>query len=374
MYQPGVDSLHLFSKELPLVRGDILPNTVRALSSALLLNTQDLAEETVTGVSLMTVGLGLSHTQAWENTSVAASFDYTHLGPTLSILPTNLEFDQPFTGKNGQLIFRHKTSPTGIFKAYVNTSQNKFKILYPSNADVQQDQPIALKNNHLFTQLSYREVLNDRWALFIGGGFTKNQDNIHSDFSLLEDEYAIQGKIRWSFHWSDHIVLKFGGEGLNSLWQETFTDETEQVFPTEVSESFGAGFVESDIYFNRKWVARFGIRGERSTLLNKWNIAPRASIAYQISSNSQFSFASGQFYQTPENTLFRFTQALDFEQANHFMLNYQHIKNNRTFRIEAYRKNYQNLVRFDPEQPWISDNSGHGHAQGIDVFYRIKNP
>lgn len=344
----------------------------QALSSALLLNTQDVAEETITGVSLMTVGAALSHTQAWENTSLAVSHDYTNLAPTLAVLPSNTEFENPFTNNSSQFIFRHKTSKTGIFKAYANINSSKFSLYMPDYADVRGEQLIALKNNNLFTQLSFQEILNDKWSMFIGGGFSKNKDSIRSNFALRQEDYAAQTKVKFSYHMNDHVVFKFGGEGIKSLAQESFTDTNSETVGGDLSETFAAGFVESDIYFNRKWVARIGVRSERSGLLNRWNVAPRFSVAYQINDVSQFSFASGKFFQTPVNELLRYTQDLKFEQANHFILNYQRIKNRRTLRIEAYHKGYKNLVRFDPQQPWITENSGDGYARGIDIFYRDK--
>ena len=330
----------------------------QALSSALLLNTQDVAEETITGVSLMTVGASLSHTQAWENTSIAISHDYLNLAPTLAVLPSNTEFEDPFTNNSSQFIFRHQTSETGIFKAYANVNGGKFSLYMPDYADVRNNQLISIQNNNIFTQLSFQEILNDKWSMFIGGGFSKNKDHIRSNFALHQDQYAAQSKVRFSYHLNDHMVFKFGGEGIKSLAQESFTDTNNETFGGDLSETFAAAFLESDLYFTRKWVARIGVRTERSGLLDRWNVAPRFSVAYQVNNASQFSFASGQFFQTPVNELLRYTQDLDFEQASHFIFNYQRIKNKRTFRIEAYYKGYKDLVRFDPQQPWLTQNDG----------------
>ena len=68
---------------------------------------------------------------------------------------------------------------------------------------------------------------------------------------------------------------------------------------------------------------------------NKANIAPRLSLAYKTGQYSQVSLAVGQFYQTPEKNYLYLNQHLDFELANHLILNYQIIKNDRTFRVEG---------------------------------------
>ncbi len=69
--------------------------------------------------------------------------------------------------------------------------------------------------------------------------------------------------------------------------------------------------------------------------------------------------------------LLRVAPDLKSEKAKHFILNYQMMKNKRTFRIEAYWKQYKDLVRFDPERIYFPDayhNTGDGYARGIDVF------
>ena len=344
----------------------------QALSSALLLNTQDLATENITSVSLMTVGLGLAHTQAWENTSISISGDYTNLGPTVSVLPTNVEFEKPFQGTTGQFNFRHKPNETAMLKAFVSVNSNDFGIHMPDPTDVKQTSLIALNNKNLFSQISYKDILSDRWSVFVGAGFTKNQDAIQSDFELNVEQQSTQSKVRFLFDASDHVILKFGGEFIHSEWTEQYKDYDGAVFQTFLNENYSALFTEADIYITRKLVARAGARAEYSNVLDAYNFAPRFSIAYELRDDEQISFATGQFYQNPNNDLMRFSQNLDFERADHYILNYQCIKNKRTFRVEAYYKNYENLVRFDAQQPWITDNLGDGYARGIDVFFRDK--
>jgi len=344
----------------------------QALSSALLLNTQDLATETISSISLMTVGGGLAHTQAWEKTSLAVGFDYTNLAPYTKLMPANLNFEKPFEGKNGQVIFRHKTSETGLLKAFVNVSNNQFALETPNVLDVTKNTLLSINNSNYFGQLSYQEILNDRWSLFVASGLSKNEDHIDADFNLDKKEYTLQSKTRLTYDWNDHIVLKMGGEFIHSNWEEQFTDQNREVFNSQVKESFSAAFTEANLYFTRKLVARAGIRAEHSNFLNQSNLAPRFSIAYQIKKNEQVSLAAGQFYQTPENELLRYHNNLNFERANHYILNYQIEKNQRTFRAEVYYKDYNNLVKFDNVKPWLNNNLGSGYAKGVDIFYRDK--
>ncbi|MEL6945776.1 MAG: TonB-dependent receptor, partial [Bacteroidota bacterium] len=292
--------------------------------------------------------------------------------PYNKLLPTNLNFEKPFEGKNGQVIFRHKTSETGLLKAYVNIANNQFALQTPNRLDVTQTTLLSMNSDNYFGQFSYQEVLGDRWSLFIASGLSKNEAQIDADFGLNTEEYAIQSKTRLTYDWNDHIVLKMGGEFIHSNWEERFTNERATTFNSQVKENFSAAFTEADIYFTRKLVARAGIRAEHSSFLNENNIAPRLSIAYQLGKNEQVSLAAGQFYQTPENELLRYHNQVNFERANHYILNYQIEKNQRTFRAELYYKDYDNLVKFDAANPWLNDNTGSGYARGVDIFYRDK--
>lgn len=344
----------------------------QALSSALILNSQDLAPSTTTGLSLMTVGLSAAHTQRWENTSLSATGTYTNLVPYIAIAPDqNMKWDKPYQGYNGQVIFRHKTSETGIFKLHADVSRGWFELQYPMASDVNQLNNLSLDNINYYINSSYKDILNEKWSFFAGLAYTHNVDDVEmvNDFSLLTTEQSLQGKVTLTNYINDKISLKFGGEYLKNDFDEDFENETNQ-FLSDLDEHYAAGFVESDIYFSRKFVMRLGGRLEHSALLDKWNLAPRVSLAYKTGDYSNVSFAYGKFYQTPENEQLKYNRFVDFEAADHYMLNYQVIKDTRTFRIEGFVKNYRDLIKYDPEAQWNSDNSGDGFARGIDVFYR----
>ena len=64
---------------------------------------------------------------------------------------------------------------------------------------------------------------------------------------------------------------------------------------------------------------------------------------------------------------------LHSEKATHLILNYQYEIENRIFRVELYKKWYNNLVKYTSENnpdPSTYNNTGSGSAQGIDLFWR----
>jgi len=125
---------------------------------------------------------------------------------------------------------------------------------------------------------------------------------------------------------------------------------------------------------------KLGVRGEHSSFLANSNLAPRIALAYKSSEKGQFSLAYGDFYQNPLAESLKFDSNLDFEKTSHYILNYQYLSDGKTFRAEAYYKDYDALVKFDTEMPQFDsefNNLGNGYASGIDIFWRdnksIKN-
>ncbi|MFC2126005.1 TonB-dependent receptor, partial [Bacteroidota bacterium] len=97
------------------------------------------------------------------------------------------------------------------------------------------------------------------------------------------------------------------------------------------------------------------------------------SLAYKTGDYSNISLAYGQYQQATNDDLLRIANNVGNEKSSHYILNYQYIKQGRTFRIEGYYKQYHNLVKYDPlnmYDPSTYNNTGEGYAQGIDIFWR----
>ena len=342
----------------------------QALSSALILNSTDLATETSTGISLMSIGGGLSHTHAWEKTSVSLSANYMNLGPYINLVPQEREWERPFSGGDAQLILRHKTSETGMLKLHTNYSSSGLKFGYADLIDIGQTNSLKLLSGNFYLNSTYKEALGDKWSLMTGFSYSKDDRRVEELFFVESDDQTTQGKITLTNYTTDNVTLKFGIEHLYNVFDEQFIGRDERNFESRLEENYSAAFMESDIYFSRRLAAKVGVRLERSGLLDAWNTAPRLSLAYRVGLKSQISLAYGKFYQTPVNELLKFNQNIGFENATHYIANFQHIKNDRIFRIEGYYKQYDNLVKYPSSTQWQSNNNGDGFARGIDVFFR----
>lgn len=352
----------------------------QALSSALILKSQDLAEDTRTAINLMVLGLGGSHTQKWENSSLAFEGGYYNLGPYFKVQKQRQEWDTAPVGIEGSANFRQKTSATGIFKAFASYNYSNFSLYTKNLNTLSLKDYTKIKSNNYYINLSHKDIFGDDWTIFTGASFSLDKDmiNLNSD-KIDQDENLNQGRVTITKQVLNNSFITFGGEFQNLVYTSSFNE-----FESRLNEVFFAGYLESDIYLTNDIAARIGVREEHSKAIGKYNLAPRISLAYRLWKYDQLNFAYGKFYQTPYKDFLvqpktsGFTNKdFKFENATHYILNYQYIGTGRTFRIELYYKDYDNLTKGDLyTYPYSNfhnvpySNDGGGYAKGIDIFWR----
>lgn len=340
----------------------------QALSSALVLETQDLAPATLTAVSLMTVGGNLSHTQRWENTSVAISADYTNLGPYIKLVPQNLQWQKAPQTAGGQLLFRHQTKDNGLWKLQAQHHQSGMALQTLNPQQLSDSLQVNLENTYTYLGTSYQKTLGTAWHLQVSAAYTHSLDKTETIAAIRSQESALLAKARLSRSLGQGHLLRLG----ISHWREAFVETLEvpeASFRQEQLEPYTAFFAETDWTLNNKLVARTGIRTEYRHLSEELVVSPRLSIAYKTGKKSQVSFATGRFTQRPQKAQILTNPFLEMEEAWHFITNWQWQKDGRTLRVEAYHKIYNDLAKLEATA-W--QNTGDGYAQGVEVFFRDK--
>ncbi|MBK8427037.1 MAG: TonB-dependent receptor [Lewinellaceae bacterium] len=350
----------------------------QALSSVLLLDTQDkVSDESSTNVIAHLAGVGVGYTHKGV---VTGQLYYTNLAPFLKLIKTNIDFVKPPQGFGSSLSVYQNLSKNGVLKMYATYSDNDNALGLPNYDNGGKTYLFSLRNRNFFTNNTYKVNFDEgKWTWQSGFSYSNNSDNITIG-ETPGDRKDERAQVR--------TVLKrlWGANMENSVLAgvEYHNIQNSNVFgvnEARLQENYSGAFAESEFYLSTKLAVRAGLRGEYTSIIDKANISPRISLAYKTSQYSQVSFATGQFYQTPEKNYLFLNKNLGYELANHFILNYQISKNDRTFRIEAFDKDYKNLVReyqntFDPNPfrfpTGPTDNGGFGNAYGFDVFFRDK--
>ncbi|MES2851507.1 MAG: TonB-dependent receptor [Bacteroidota bacterium] len=352
-----------------------------ALSSVLLLNTQDDPDQNKTEIALMTVGLGIGNTQKWKKSSLSVNANYINLAPYQAVIPQNVDWNSPFQSLSGETVYRYNFN-NGILKVYAAFDSSKFDI-NQENINSPEKIRVDLNNNNFYLNSSYKGVFGNNWQITSGlsYGYSNNKINLDSD-KVANDENAAHLKLKLKKSFSERLKLSFGADYFVTQFNEDFKENTGSVFTNGYDANIAAVYTEADIFFSKKWAAKVGVRASNNDLLNETAISPRISFAYKMAKNSQFSFAYGDFTQTPNAEYIKYSNNHQFEseKASHYILNFQYNKNGKTFRAETYFKDYSNLVKFDTQMAAynsVYDNSGSGYAKGLDLFWRdgksIKN-
>ena len=346
-----------------------------ALSSVLLLNTQDEPDQNKTDISLMTVGLGLGHTTKWQKSSLSVNTAYIDLAPYQVAIPQDVEWNRPYQSLSGETVYRYQFEK-GLFKVYAAFDAARFDV-DQETVNAPYVNRVDLQNNNFYLNSSYLGDLPGEWQLFtgLGYGYSKNTIGLNLD-DVDNDENALHLKVKLRKNFSDRFKLSFGADYFVTAFDEVYQQNAGDRFTTGYDANLAAAFAEGDIFFSKNFAAKIGIRASHNSILGEATVSPRVSLAYKIKRKGQFSFAYGEFSQAPRAEYLKFSDfhQFDNERATHYILNYQYSRNKQTFRLETYLKEYRDLVKFSGDsQPLDYNNDGSGYAKGIDVFWRDGN-
>jgi hypothetical protein len=369
----------------------------QALSSVLLLESIDLPERTSAdfGISYLAANAGIQTLSKNKKSSWGITYSYVNLSLVYNLLKQKFDYFKVPILHEGDANFRIKTSETGMLKyfGYFSTTNVGFR-----NQDVDSlnmKDAFGLKNFNMYHNLSWREKIGNGWKVNIGTSYSTNRDNIknelqdadnkkqeltndqlyaYKNFSLLNKGQYANAKVVFEKKLKALSAIRFGSEYNYSDEKATYTQYDGVEDPQRIKENIISAFAETDIYLTNDLAAKIGARAEHSKLIDKWNLAPRISLAYKFPDNSQASFAYGIFYQDPENKYLPSSNSLHFAQATHYILQYQKITNQRTFRTEIFYKKYDDLFKTNGSNGNFKaiNNDGFGDAKGVEIFWRDK--
>ena len=352
----------------------------QALSGVLDLTTIDKPDQEKTEIQLMTVGAGVGNTQIWGENSLSINTSYINLEPYTAIFPDRNTWLKPFQSASGEAVYRYNFKDESLLKIYGAFSYTDLDMIQD---DINFDDGFrfGLNNRNLYINSSYKNKFGNNWKIEGGLSFTNDKSTIKViDDKINNNQNSAHFKLKIRKQFSSRFRINFGSEYFITKFDETYNPMNDQSFNYGFDNNLFAAFAETDIFFSKNLAAKIGLRVEHSNFSDEFSISPRTSLSYKTGKKSQVSLAYGQFYQNPSNDYLKFNQDIKSENASHLIANFQHSKQNQIFRIEAYYKDYKDLVKYDSEIPNFTSNftnNGSAFAKGIDVFWRqngqIKN-
>lgn len=345
-----------------------------ALSSILVMNTIDIPDLEKTDVGFMSVGLTAGNIQKWDKNSLSVNANYINLAPYQALLPDNINWIKPYESIGGESVYRHNFE-RGLFKVYASFSAAKFDV---EQEDINFTDPLRNNNSNtnFYSNTSYKGSFGDNWKVFAGLSYGYSLNKGYYDvINYNAVENAFHSKLTLTKPISTKVKTSFGMEYFHTKFDQDFSQ-----FNSGYNSNIAAVFSETDVFFSKDLVAKIGLRYSKNYMLNESSISPRLALAYKIAKNKQFSMAYGNFDQAPKKEYLLFTDQLQAEKAQHYILNYEYAKDKQFFKAEVYYKNYDNLVKYNTAMPIYNsnyNNNGTGYAKGLELFWRdsknIKN-
>ncbi|MBS1781522.1 MAG: TonB-dependent receptor plug domain-containing protein, partial [Bacteroidetes bacterium] len=365
----------------------------QALSSVLELNTLDLPEKSTINLGLNMAGVYASGSKLWKKSGGDITGFYNNLQPFYGLAKTNFDYYDVPKGYGGSARYAFQPNKNAMVKALVSVNHFASGIAIPNPGVPGATIRYGLQNDNYSGQASYKQTLKNKWLIYAAGAISYNHDQ--STFDTIPGsltEQRAQGRLE-----AKYIVTNRFNVLVGSDFQHFTVNNRFDTFSRSINESIISGYAEAE-WVPVYWLAfKPGLRFEHSTLLHENNLAPRLALAIKAGKNAQVSIASGIFYQNPDYlylyTVAPYHQQLGFQRAIHYIVNYQWQKNDRTFRVEGYYKDYSSLMRehysnpdsvaYDPNSfrtlsqnlqnsRFVLDNSGYGYATGAELFWRDK--
>lgn len=357
----------------------------QALSSALMLESIDLPErsEVDASISPLLIGAGTQQLAKNKKSSWGVNYGYVNVKAYFTAIKQTPDYFNIPQFHNADGNFRIKTK-NGIIKYYTTFSYSKLGLRRPDIDSLNIKDAFGLNNYNWYNNLSWRETLGKGWKMNLGAGYSTNKDNINQqlqnqdnapqsfpskpwlenkNFVLASRQDLTQVRAVFEKKLPDISAVRFGSE----YWY-AYNNSRYNRYDTLVKDNYEAVFAETDIHLTNDFAAQIGGRFEYSSVIKKANAAPRVSFAYKTGTGGQVSLAYGIFYQKPENMYLMTSPGLGYTKAIHYILNYQKTTEGRIFRVEAYYKKYQDLVKTFP----LYNNDGKGYAKGLEFFWRDK--
>ena len=344
----------------------------QALSAALLMETKDMPEKSSTELSLLSVGLSATKTIKMKKSALIFGGNYYNLQPVYAVVKQNINWDK--APIDGQANIQYKLQPTknGMFKFF-----GQFNRTQAALKTGPEQMAVTNNNNNYFFNSTYQDFLNNDWKVQAGISYSRSkelggiQENDYSRFDELT-----QGRFSINRYLNGRSLIRTGAEVYFGSREDRY-NTLSRGFDNDMQ----AAFTEGEFYIGDNLVARAGARIEHTSYIADWNIAPRLSLGIKAGKRGQVSLAYGTFYQNPDDAYLIQSKNLDYEKADHYLLNYQFLNEGITFRAEAYYKKYSSLTTYDfagyAGSYGVNNysnlgNGGSGYSKGVDLFFRDK--
>lgn len=289
------------------------------------------------------------------------------------------EFSVLPNSQDGNLGLIYKYSDSGQLKFFAFGSRDE--------VGVKVDQPSF---DAVFDGSGVNQLYNIQWSdLFRENWLAKTSLSLNRftsdmafgvlDLNQRDDTYKL--RTDHEIEAFNNININFGGEieyTINNFKgrvpaYELLLDPNSDFY--QLDDKFGArriGFYSEYVQrLKRNLALNVGARTDHHNLSDQMVFDPRASLLYSITQNSNIRLSWGIFHQFATPISYApgpGNPDLQAMQAQHVIAGFDYQKPKFQFRIEAYYKDYDDLLVEDINVGYL--NEGYGFAKGLDLFFK----
>jgi hypothetical protein len=348
----------------------------QALSSVLVLESQDVAVEDLTSISLMSIGGELARTWSGNDRSFSANCGYYNFGPYNSLVKNYIDWEEPVEVFNGNISHRQRKENGCLFKLFASGNYGGQSFRVPDGAgDIMK---IDDKGGGLYVNSTYQYALSDKTMIKGGASLTYDNQNMKAGIHHQDTrELVSEAKVKLISRINNKIKVTWGGGWQTDNFREIYhQQESDFSWKTDFTDYLISTFTEAEWHPNSRIAFRPGLRFEYSSQSKENLWSPRIALAYGAGENTTFSLAWGDFFQMVQADYLKYNRNIKMQKAKHFILGFQTGKlTTRLLRAEVFHKNYINLItgEYNSYGEFVpSTNNGEGYASGFDLFYRDK--
>lgn len=349
-------------------QGGYSPEYSQALSSVLPLTTKDKSEDTKLGAEILTVGLGGGGTKSWKKASTSFNFNYTDMGPYNDVFypdERNKKWTKPYRSFAGQNQFRFSLGKNTTLKTYATYAKTTFNMI-EETAFTDSKRNLKLGEDNVYLNSTFRTRTDNGLNFFIGGAFSYNNQTIdggrvaNDRVGIKESEIHLKSKLGKRF--SNFYKLEGGVETLINKYDFSYSDTT--LFKDNMNHTIAGSYVSNDFIITSNLFVNASARIEYTSINKSWNFLPRVALNYE-SKGLTLMAAYGKYQQLADKDYLLFNHKLDATDCEQFVTGAYYRYGMRTFRVELYHKEYDNLTT---GSNYLYQSGGKGFSNGVDVF------
>ncbi|MFQ6093063.1 MAG: TonB-dependent receptor domain-containing protein [bacterium] len=352
-----------------------------ALSGVLAMESLDMPVQKSVhlGLSLATASIFINLPVVYNRLGLRLSGNRSFTKLLFDLNGNRQKFSPTPHGRDTNLSLHYDYSPTGRVKLFGFQARDRIGMEAETPA-----------YTGLFTNSETNRLYNLTWTDLIAGKLLlksslsmnrfQNETKLGA-FEIETDDLVRKFRLDGSRAMGQQLTLNAGGEiekARTHLTGALPRDENDLSPGAEVhtigtlhrTTRYG-GYLEIEAKLTKRVYSVAGLRLDYQDPTKQTTVDPRLSLGYRLSNNHTLKAAWGVYHQYPQAIYHDpgyGNPQLDPKQAIHYILGYEYNYQNTKLHLEAYYKDYDNLLLEDPVLNFT--NNGYGYAYGVDLFLK----